>query len=87
MSDRLPTHIPAGSIDQASARAAQIRAGADGALVEAMAEAAFTAWRELMGIPSSWKHAHPADANVTRVGIHAALLAARAHAKAKRNSE
>lgn len=77
----LRSHI---DLDRAEQALAQIRAGRDADLVEAMAKAAFEYWQSLMRNPRPWAEADRNDADVTRLGVHAALLAARGHARARR---
>lgn len=82
-----PARVPdrRGDIDLARAETilAEIRRGRDAALVETMARAAFETWQSLMVRPRPWTEADANDADVTRIGVYAALHAAREFARAR----
>lgn len=73
-------------LDRRIAEVAEIRAGKDAALVETMSEAAHQTWRGMMGKPHRWADEDTNEADAIRLGIHAALLAARRHAAAQRSA-
>lgn len=81
---RVPMHPSDLDLAAAERALAAIRAGSDAELVEVMAKAAFEGWQALMRAPRPWAEADLSDADVTRLGVHAALLAARQHARARR---
>lgn len=78
-----PRKMHAEYLDGCEASLKQIAASKDAALVEAMAAAAHARWRAMMGRPLAWELEDINERDAIRLGIHAALLAARAHARTK----
>lgn len=81
---RLSPHVHRSVLQANECRLAAIKAGPDAALVEAMCAAAYGVWSPMTGEVRAWAAAHADDADTIRVGMHAALLAAREHTVAKR---